>query len=102
MASCVVVGYSLKAMSTMALPELLGQPVFDPTGGQCGRVRELAVAPQEDRSRVAVLIVRTKSGDRVLPFSSVDSINGGLRIASAASTWPAADGSEGLFLLARD
>ena len=89
-------------MSTVALTELLGQPVFDPTGGQCGRVRELAVAPQEDRARVAVLIVRTKSGDRVLPFSAVNSINGGLRIASAASTWPAADGSEGLFLLARD
>jgi magnesium transporter len=89
-------------MSTVALTELLGQPVFDPTGGQCGRVRELAVAPQEDRARIAVLIVRTKSGDRVLPFSSVDSINGGLRVASAASTWPAADGSEGLFLLARD
>jgi sporulation protein YlmC with PRC-barrel domain len=89
-------------MSTVALTELLGLPVFDPTGGQCGRVRELAVAPQDDRARIAVLIVRTKSGDRVLPFSSVDSINGGLRIASAASTWAVADGSEGLFLLARD
>src|ERR1700733_14610442 len=89
-------------MSTVALTELLGQPVFDPTGGQCGRVRELALAPQEDRARVAVLIVRTKSGDRVLPFTSVNSINGGLRIASEASTWPAADGSEGLFLLSRD
>ena len=89
-------------MSTVALTELLGLPVFDPTGGQCGRVRELAVVPQEDRARIAVLIVRTKSGDRVLPFSSVDSINGGLRVASAASTWALADGSEGLFLLARD
>jgi len=89
-------------MSTVALTELLGLPVFDPTGGQCGRVRELAVAPQEDRARIAVLIVRTKSGDRVLPFSSVDSIDGGLRVASAASTWAVADGSEGLFLLARD
>ncbi len=89
-------------MSTLALTELLGLPVFDPTGGQCGRVRELAVAPQEDRARIAVLIVRTKSGDRVLPFSAVNSINGGLRIDSACSTWPVADGSEGLFLLARD
>src|SRR6202142_3442802 len=88
-------------MSTHALTELLGRPVFD-TGGQCGRVRELAVAPQEDRARIAVLIVRTKSGDRVLPFSAVNSINGGLRIDSAVSAWPIADGSEGLFLLARD
>src|SRR5580700_3613410 len=89
-------------MSTLALTELLGLPVFEPTGAQCGRVRELAVAPQEDRARIAVMIVRTKSGDRVLPFSAVNSINGGLRIDSAASAWPIADGSEGLFLLARD
>jgi sporulation protein YlmC with PRC-barrel domain len=88
-------------MSTLALTELLGRPVFD-AGGHCGRVRELAVAPQEDRARIAVLIVRTKSGDRVMPFSAVDSINGGLRIDSAVSAWPMADGSEGLFLLARD
>ena len=89
-------------MSSLALTELLGLPVFEPTGGQCGRVRELAVAPQEDRARIAVLIVRTKGGDRVMPFSAVHSINGGLRIDSAASAWPIADGSEGLFLLARD
>jgi magnesium transporter len=89
-------------MSSLALTELLGLPVFEPTGGQCGRVRELAVAPQEDRARIAVLIVRTKGGDRVMPFSAVNSINGGLRIDSSASAWPIADGSEGLFLLARD
>src|SRR5271168_4852313 len=89
-------------MSSLALTELLGLPVFEPTGGQVGRVREVAVAPQEDRARIAVLIVRTKSGDRVMPFSAVNSINGGLRIDSAASAWPIADGSEGLFLLARD
>ena len=102
MASCSAVGYSLRAMSSLALTELLGLPVFEPTGGQCGRVRELAVAPQEDRARIAVLIVRTKCGDRVMPFSAVNSINGGLRIDSSASAWPIADGSEGLFLLARD
>ncbi|HXZ42547.1 MAG TPA: magnesium transporter, partial [Terriglobales bacterium] len=88
-------------MSTLALTELLGLPVFDP-GGQCGRVRELGIAPAEDRARIAVLIVRTKEGDRVLPFSSVTAINSGLRTDSAVSTWPKADGSEGLFLLSRD
>jgi magnesium transporter len=88
-------------MSTLALTELLGLPVFDP-GGQCGRVRELGIAPAEDPARVAVLIVRTKAGDRVLPFSSVIALNGGLRTDSAVSTWPKADGSEGLFLLSRD
>jgi hypothetical protein len=102
LASGPAVGYSLRAMSSLALTELLGLPVFEPSGGQCGRVRELAVAPQEDRARIAVMIVRTKSGDRVMPFSAVHSINGGLRIDSEASAWPIADGSEGLFLLARD
>src|SRR5262249_34693999 len=79
----------------------LGRPVFDPRG-QCGRVRELAIAPQEDRARIAVFIVRTREGDRVMPFSAVNSMNGGVRIDSSASTWPMADASEGLFLLARD
>ncbi|HTZ97725.1 MAG TPA: CBS domain-containing protein [Terriglobales bacterium] len=88
-------------MSTLALTELLGSPVFDPSG-QAGRVRELALAPAEDRARVAMLIVRTKSGDRVMPFSSVTSLDGGLRTDAAVSSWPAADGSEGLFLLSRD
>jgi magnesium transporter len=89
-------------MTTLALTELLGLPVFDTDGGRCGRVYELALAPQEDRARVAVLIVRTKAGDRVLPFSAVISINDGLRTDTSISAWPAANGSEGLFLLARD
>jgi magnesium transporter len=89
-------------MAMVALSELLGSPVFDAAGGQCGRVRELAIAPAEDRARVAVLIVRTKSGDRVLPFSSVNAINGGLRTDTPVATWPAANGAEGLFLLSRD
>jgi len=88
-------------MSTLALTELLGSPVFD-SSGQAGRVRELALAPAEDRARVAVFIVRTKSGDRVVPFSSVTSLNGGVRTDAAISSWPSADGSEGLFLLSRD
>ncbi|MGO9123445.1 MAG: magnesium transporter MgtE N-terminal domain-containing protein [Terriglobales bacterium] len=88
-------------MPTLALSELLGLPVFDP-GGHCGRVRELAVSPQEDPARIAVLVVRTKSGDRALPFSAVTSINGGLCTATSASTWTVADESEGLLLLSRD
>ncbi|MBZ5571848.1 MAG: CBS domain-containing protein [Acidobacteriia bacterium] len=88
-------------MSTLALTELLGLPVYDPAG-QCGRVRELAIAPAEDPARIAVLIIHTKSGDRVLPFSSVTAINGNIRIDSPAVNWPTADGSEGMFLLSRD
>ena len=88
-------------MSTFALTELLGLPVYD-SGGPCGRVRELALAPQEDRARVAMAVVRTKTGDRMVPLASVVAINGGVRVESPASSWSPANGMEGLFLLSRD
>jgi magnesium transporter len=88
-------------MSTVTLTELLGLPVFD-SSGKVGRVRELALDPQEDKVRVSAMIVRTKSGDRVLPLGSITSLDGSIRSASPASGWAAADGSEHLFLLERD
>jgi magnesium transporter len=46
--------------------------------------------------------VKTKSGNRILPLASVSAINGGIRATTAAAEWPAANGTEGLFLLERD
>ncbi len=54
-------------MTTLALSELLGATVYDPSGAS-GRVREVTLAPQEDRSRISALIVKTKSGE---PYSSI-------------------------------
>lgn len=88
-------------MTTLALTELLGATVYDPSGA-AGRVREITLAPQEDRSRIASLIVKTKAGNRMLPYTSISGINGGVRTSSASSEWPAANGTEGLFLLERD
>src|SRR5579863_9270233 len=88
-------------MTALALSELLGATVYDPSGA-AGRVREVALAPQEDRARIASLIVKTRSGNRVLPFGSVSAINGGIRATTAAGEWPVANGTEGLFLLERD
>ena len=88
-------------MTTLALSELLGSPVYDPSGA-AGRVREVAIAPQEDRSRVASLIIKTKTGNRILPFTAVSAISGGVRATTAAGEWSAANGTEGLFLLERD
>lgn len=88
-------------MSTLALTELLGATVYDPSGA-AGRVREITLAPQEDRSRIASLIVKTKSGNRMLPLAAVSAINGGVRTSTASGEWPAANGTEGLFLLERD
>src|SRR6202521_2595247 len=89
-------------MATVSLCELLGSTVYDASGAASGRVREVAIAPQEDRSRVASLIVKTSTGNRVLPLTAVSAINGGARASSAAAEWVPADGSEGLLLLSRD
>jgi sporulation protein YlmC with PRC-barrel domain/CBS domain-containing protein len=92
----------LYAMTTLALSEVLGAPVYDPSGAAGGRVREVALAPGEDRSRVAALIVKTKNGNRVLPFTVVGTINGGIRTTTSAGQWAEAEGTEGFFLLERD
>lgn len=89
-------------MNTLPLSELLGATVYDPSGAETGRVREVTLAPQEDRDRIASFIVKTKSGNRILPFSAVSTINAGIHASTAAADWPAANGSEGLFLLERD
>jgi magnesium transporter len=89
-------------MTTVALSELLGATVYDPSGAPSGRVREVTLAPQEDRSRVVSLIVKTKAGNRVLPYTAVSAVNGGVKATTTASEWPAANGTEGLFLLDRD
>src|SRR5262245_33080695 len=88
-------------MPTLALTELLGATVYDPSGA-AGRVREVTLAPQEDRSRIAAFIVKTKAGNRMVPCASVAAINGGIRISTISGEWQAANGTEGLFLLERD
>jgi magnesium transporter len=89
-------------MTTLPLSELLGATVYDPSGAATGHVREVTLAPQEDRNRIASYIVKTKSGSRVLPFSAVTSINGDIHTSTNPADWPAANGAEGLFLLERD
>ena len=89
-------------MTMLSLSELLGATVYDPSGAASGHVREVTLTPQEDRSRISSLIVRTKSGNRVLPFAAISEINGGIKAATAAAEWLPANGNEGLFLLERD
>ena len=89
-------------MTTLPLSERLGATVYDPSGAPSGRVREVTLAPQEDRTRIASLIVKTKSGNRVLPFSAISSIDANIHTSTNPADWPAANGAEGLFLLDRD
>jgi magnesium transporter len=89
-------------MTSLPLSELLGATVYDPSGAASGRVREVTLAPQEDRNRIASFIVKTKSGNRILPFSAVSTIDANIHTSTNPTEWPAANGSEGLFLLDRD
>jgi sporulation protein YlmC with PRC-barrel domain/CBS domain-containing protein len=89
-------------MPTLPLSELLGATVYDPSGAAMGRVREVTLAPQEDRDRIASFIVKTKSGNRVLPFSAVTSIDANIHTSGKPSDWATANGAEGQFLLERD
>ena len=93
--------YSLH-VATVSLSELLGLTVYDASGAASGRVREVAVTPQEDRCRVSLVIVKTPSGNRILPLSAVSGINDGIHASTVAAEWVLADGSEGLLLLSRD
>jgi magnesium transporter len=89
-------------MTILPLSELLGATVYDVSGVATGRVREVTLAPQEDRSRIASFIVKTKTGIRLLPFSAVSTIDTNIHASGNLSDWPTANGSEGLFLLERD
>ena len=88
-------------MSTIALTELLGAPVTDPSGATGGRVREVTLTPAEDRARVSAVVVKTKGGDKLLPLSEISAMNGGIRANTPASAWQASQG-DGFFLLSRD
>ena len=92
-------------MANLALSELLGARVTDVTGAVGGRVRELALFPQEDPTQVAAFIVRTPQGDRLLGREDIARIEGGkLQTAAAAAQWMPfnAGKAEGFLLLSRD
>ena len=87
--------------ANLALSELLGLPVYDPAG-RVGRVREVALVPQEDAARIAGLVVRTRDGDRLLASGRLASINGGVRTSDARADWGSFSSSQGMLLLERD
>src|SRR3984893_15716396 len=89
-------------MSIVALSELLGASVRDASGTVRGRVREVAIAPEDHPTRVAYLIVRPSQGERVLPGSDVKSCGATVRAGSDASDWEQYTPSDGVLLLKRD
>ena len=90
-------------MPSLALSELIGAPVYDPSGtSPVGKVREVALVPQEDPNRIAGFVVKTKQGERLLTMKSVSNLNGGVRADSIAADWTPYASSEGMLLLERD
>lgn len=89
-------------MSVVALSELLGASVRDASGAVRGRVREIAIAPQDHPTRIAFLIVQTPSGERMLPPDTITSAGATVRAANDAARWDRFAPSDGLLLLKRD
>jgi magnesium transporter len=89
-------------MPPLALSDLLGAPVFDRSGATAGKVREVAVVPQDDSTQILGLVVKTRGGDRLLLNNAVKSVNGGVRTSDSASDWMPYTGGDGMLLLARD
>jgi magnesium transporter len=89
-------------MSLVALSELLGATVRDATGTVRGRVREIAVAPQDHPTRIAFLIVRTSDGERILPVESLKNAGVTVRAHNEAADWERYTPSDGVLLLKRD
>lgn len=89
-------------MSLVALSELLGATVRDATGTVRGRVREIAIAPQDHPTRIAYLIVKTTAGERVLPAAALKSCGGTVRTVDDGSAWERYAASDGVLLLKRD
>ena len=69
-------------MSLVALSELLGAIVRDASGAVRGRVREVAIAPQDHPTRIAFLIVKTSAGFIDLTASTTTEVR--------ANDWPIA------------
>ena len=90
-------------MSVVALSELLGASVRDASGTVRGRVREIAVAPQEHLTRIAFLIVKSPDGiERMLPGATLKSCGATVRASSDSATWERYTSSDGVLLLKRD
>jgi CBS domain-containing protein len=89
-------------VSLVALSELIGANVRDASGAARGRVRDLAVAPQDHPTRVAYLIVRTAEGERVVPAASIKVLEPSVHTDTDPSGWNAYTTSDGVLLLKRD
>lgn len=92
----------------IALSSLLGAPVYEASGALAGHVREVAISPQDDPGHISDLVVKTSSGDRLLPVKAVSALERSavrapsVRAAGAVQDWAPLISSSGMLLLERD
>src|ERR1051326_7260056 len=87
----------------IALSSILGASVYDSTGALAGHVREVALSPRDDPSRISDFVVNTKEGDRLLPARQVKAVLGStIQVTGASHDWQPLTSSEGMLLLERD
>jgi CBS domain-containing protein len=67
-----------------------------------GRVRDIAVAPQDHPTHVAYLIVKTGDGERIVPPDALKAAGASVRAATEAAQWVRYTPSDGVLLLKRD
>src|SRR5260370_32161458 len=98
-----------KMAGEIALSSILGAPVYDVSGALAGHVREVAISPQDDPTRISDLVVKTSSGDRLLPARFVRAVERSavrattaVRTTSNAAEWSPLVSSGGMLLLERD
>jgi CBS domain-containing protein/sporulation protein YlmC with PRC-barrel domain len=89
-------------MTALALSDLLGLTVYDFDSVRLGRVREVALVPQDDPTRIAALIVRTPQGDRIVGTELLRTVNGGVHTTARSENLPKYSSGEGMLLLERD
>lgn len=89
-------------MANFPLSDLIGAPVYDSTGVQAGRVREVALVPQQDPSRVAAMVLKSRQGTRLVAMNQIAGINGGIKTSISSSELTELGSSEGMLMLGRD
>ena len=101
--SSVILQSMVENVAEVALSAMIGAPVYDGSGKLAGYVREVAISPREDSSRVSDLVVKTSDGDRLLSTKLLSGVGErSIRALGKSDEWPPLVSSEGMLLLERD
>jgi CBS domain-containing protein len=89
-------------ISILALTDLVGRRTRDVDGNVLGTLHDLVVVPQDDATRVAYLVVRSRAADLFIPAEGLASISGGVVRLRPGRIETVALPADSLLLLQRD